>query len=93
MDDVETADSATLDSKSISELKIRLGLLNKIIREAQKVGDDRWKEPARQQRAVNEVLIRKIKEARHQAGEPEPEPIRVGMQSARLKGRAITGAR
>ena len=93
MEDIETLDDATLESKSIADLKMRLGLLNKIIREAQADGDPRWEEPARQQRAVNKALVKKIKEARRQAGEPEPEPVRVGMQSARMKGRAITGAK
>ena len=93
MDDVETADKATLDSNSVADLKIRLGLLNKIIREAQAKKDPRWKEAARQQRVVNETLVKKIKEARHQRGEPEPEPVRIGMKSARMRGRAITGSR
>lgn len=93
MEDIETADKATLDSKSIADLKARLMVLNKIIKEAQRAGDPRWKEAARQQRVINEVLVRKIKEARRQAGEPEPEPVRVGMQPARLKGRAVTGTK
>lgn len=93
MEDIETADKTTLDSKSITELKIRLGLLNKIIREAQAAGDERWKEPARQQRLVNEALVKKIKDTRRQAGELEPEPVKVGMRPARMKGRAITGSK
>ena len=90
MEDIETANKTTLDSKSITELKMRLGLLSKIIREAQKAGDERWIEPARQQRVVNEILVRKIREARRQAGELEPEPVRVGMQSARLKAKRLS---
>lgn len=93
MEDIEIADKTTLDSKSIADLKVRLMVLSKIIREAQASGDDRWKEAARQQRIVNKVLVRKIKEARHQAGQAEPEPVRVGMQAALMKGRAIRGAR
>lgn len=89
MEDIGTADKTTLDSKSITELKFRLGLLSKIIREAQKVGDDRWEEPARQQRVVNEALVKKIKDARCQAGELEPEPVKVGMQAARLKAKRL----
>lgn len=93
MEDVETADKTKLELKSIADLKVRLMLLNKIIREAQAKGDPRWEEPARQQRVVNKVLVKKIKEARRLAGQPEPEPVRVGMKSARMKGRAITGSR
>lgn len=85
MENLKTADKVTLDSKSITDLKVRLGLLTKIIREAQKAGDPRWKEAVRQQRVVNEVLVRKLKEVRHQAGESEPEPVIVRMQPARLK--------
>lgn len=93
MEDIETADEATLDSKSVADLKMRLGLLNKIIREAQAKGDTRWKEAARQQRVVNKALVKKIKQGRRECGESEPEPVRVGMKSARMKGRAITGSR
>jgi len=74
-----------LDSKSIPDLRVRLILLTQIIREAQKAGDPRWKEAARQQCVVNEALVRKLKEARCQAGESEPEPIIVKMQPACLK--------
>lgn len=93
MEDIETSDKTTLESKSIADLKMRLGLLNRIIREAQAKGDPRWKEAARQQRVVNGALVKKIKQERRERDEPEPEPVRVGMQSARMKGRAITGAK
>ena len=93
MEHIERADKPTLESKSISDLKVRLMILTKIIREAQEAGDARWKEAARQQRVVNEVLVRKIKESRRLAGEPEPESVRVRMRSVRMKGRAITGAK
>lgn len=93
MEDIETADEATLDLNSVADLKMRLGLLNRIIREAQAKGDPRWKEAARQQRVVNKALVRKIKENRRRNGEPEPSAVRVGMKSARMKGRAITGSR
>jgi hypothetical protein len=79
-----------LDSKSILDLRVRHALLTQIIREAQKAGDPRWKEAARQQRGVNEVLVRKLKEVRHQAGEPEPEPIKIRMQPARLKVKQLS---
>jgi len=93
MEGVETADKSTLESKSITDLRVRLGLLTKIIHDAQKEGDERWKKLVSQQRTINEVLVKKIKEARQRAGELEPESVRVGMKSARMKGRAITGAK
>ena len=77
-----------LETKSISDLRFRLAVLNTIIREAQKAGDERWKEAARQQRVINEVLVRKVKEARQQAGEPEPEPVRIGMKPVYLRSQA-----
>lgn len=91
MEDLETVGKATLDSLSIPDLRVRLALLTQIIKEAQADGDPRWEEAARQQRVVNEVLVRKIKEARRQAGEPEPKPVMVGMQAARMKLRQLSG--
>lgn len=93
MENIEKADELALGAKSVADLKMRLGLLNKIIREAQAKKDPRWREAARQQRVVNKALVKKIKEARHQRGEPEPEPVRIGMKSVRMRGRAITGSR
>lgn len=92
MENLKTADKVMLGSKSITNLKVRLMLLTQIIREAQKAGDPRWKEAARQQRVVNEVLARKLKEARHQAGEPEQKPIIVKMQPARLKIKRLSAS-
>ena len=82
-----------LDEKSIADLRMRLMLLDKVIREAQAAGDPRWKEAARQQRAINGVLVRKIKDARRKAGQPEPEPVNIGMQSARLKAKRLAAGR
>ena len=82
-----------LNEKSIADLRMRLMLLDKVIREAQAAGDSRWKEAARQQRTINEVLVGKIKEARRRAGIPEPEPINIGMQSARLKAKRLAAGR
>jgi len=81
-------EKTTLHSKSISDLRFRLGLLNTIIREAQEAEDGRWKEAARQHRVISKVLVEKIKEARRQRGEPEPEPVKVGMQPVRLNSSA-----
>ena len=83
----------TLNERSIADLRIRLMLLDKVIREAQAAKDPRWKEAARQQRAINEVLVRKIKDARREAGQPEPEPVRIGMQPLRLTGKATSSAK
>jgi len=85
--------SSTLDNKLITDLKIRLALLDKVIREAQAARDPRWEEAARQQRVINKVLVKKIKEARRQAGIPEPEPVNIGMRAAKIRGRAPTGAK
>lgn len=90
MEDTEIEDKSTLESKSIADLKFRLAALTKIIKEAQADGDDRWEEAARQQRVVNEVLVRKIKEDRKRAGEAEPEPVKVGLRAARMKVRQIS---
>jgi len=77
-----------LKDRSIADLRVRLMVLIKIIREAQKAGDERWKEPARQQRIINKVLVTKIKEARQQAGESEPKHVKIGMQPLHLFSRA-----
>jgi len=88
--EVLVEDVPTLDSKSISELKIRLGILDTIIREARADGDSRWKEPARQQRVINETLVRKIRERRHQKGEDEPVHVVVGVNPARMVAKSAS---
>jgi hypothetical protein len=79
----------SLDSLPISQLRARLMVLTKVIKQAQSEKDPRWEEAARQQRAVNVVLVKKIKEARARAGRAEPRPITIGMQAACMKSRAI----
>lgn len=71
------------------DLKMKLGLLNKVIKEAQAKGDVRWKNVVPQARRIKEELDRRRKEDRHQRGEAEPEPVRVGMRAARLKARRL----
>jgi hypothetical protein len=87
---VLTEDRPALDSLSLVDLRVRMGVLTMIIREAQADGDPRWIEAARQQRMVNEALVRKTKEARHARGEPEPDPVVVGMGPARLVARRLS---
>ena len=89
-DEVLTEDRPTLDMKSIVDLRLRMAVLTKIIKEAQADGDERWTEAARQQRNVNEALVRKIKEVRHAKGEPEPEPVVVSMNPARLVAKKVS---
>jgi len=76
---------------SIGDIRLRLGMANKIIKEAQTKGDDRWKKVVPQVRRLNEALVKKLKEERKKRGEAEPEPVTVGMKALDLTGRAISG--
>lgn len=78
---------ASLKKLSIVELKLRLSLATKIIREAQRDGDGRWENVVPQQRRLNKVLVRKLKERRLAKGKPEPPPIVVGVKAAKMVAR------
>ena len=80
-----------LDHLTIGDLKLRLGLANKIIKEAQAEGDKRWEKVVPQVRRLNAALAKKLKEQRKERGELEPEPVTVGMKALDLTGRAISG--
>lgn len=82
-------DIQKLRMKSIGNLRARLYVLTRIIKEAQAKGDERWRKLVPQQRAINEVLVEKIKEQRRIRGEPEPETVKIGMKAASLKARRV----
>lgn len=42
-----------------------------------------------EQRILNEVLTEKIRKRREMLGEPEPEPVTVGMSTLTLTGKAL----
>ena len=88
IEEAKTADVGTLDALSIGELKIRVAILNLIIKAAQKDNDPRVVEPIRQLRVVNTALVQKIKEERRAKGIPEPEPVVIEMQPAKVVARS-----
>jgi hypothetical protein len=88
-DEVMDEDIDSLNYLSINELRFRLGIVSKVIREAQRDGDSRWENVVPQQRKINAVLVRKIKR-QHRANGTEPEPVRVGMQPARVVAKGMS---
>lgn len=74
---------------SLGEIRVRLAVVTKVIREAQSEKDPRWKNVVPQQRRLNQVLVEKIREARQIKGEPEPEPVTVGVKVLRMTTKRI----
>jgi hypothetical protein len=81
---VEELPSEALMQKSIVDLRARLVVLTQIIREAQRDGDERWRDVVPQQRRVNAALVAKLKQRRIDRDEPEPTPVVVGMKPAKI---------
>jgi hypothetical protein len=77
----------TLRDCSLTDLENRKGLLDRIIRDAQREGVD-WSEAARQQRIINEAIAEKTREERRARGEADPPPVMVGVRAARAGVRA-----
>jgi hypothetical protein len=80
-----------LDQKSIVDLKIRLNVLDAVIKEAKAKGDERWHEPERQRKVIVAALEKKIKQQQAANREEEkgdqyetPEPVVIGMKPARM---------
>lgn len=73
---------------SVVDLRVRLALVTRVIKEAQADGDKRWKNVVPQQRRINAALVAKIKTARRGRGEPDIEPTVVGMKPLALATRA-----
>lgn len=82
-----------LEGQSIEELRTRVAVGSQLIQMLRADGDVGAQKAIgilqEQQRQVNEVLVRKIKEAREARGEPEPEPVVVGMKAVKLTARAM----
>lgn len=79
----------SLEKLSITELRIRLDLATKIIKEAQAKQDERWRKVVPQQRAINKVLVKKIKDRRNAVGDPDPEPVKIGMKPVILTAKRV----
>ena len=77
-----------LDELSELELRTRLVVVTKVIREAQADGDDRWRNVIPQQRRLNRALVAKIREVRRRRGEPDRAPVVVRMRPLSLATRA-----
>lgn len=78
--------------RSIGELKVRRTICDGIIRELMKMDDPRAPEALEHYRAQLTKLDAELTEAeraeRARLGIPEPEPVVVGLKSARLFGDA-----
>ncbi|MEW5876178.1 MAG: hypothetical protein AB1752_13495 [Candidatus Zixiibacteriota bacterium] len=73
-----------LEGLTIAELQARAMVTDQVAREARDNGDPRWEQVADQHRRITAVLVRKIKEERKARGVPEPAPIIVCLEPARL---------
>ncbi len=85
-----TEGSGALAKRSIVDLRARLAIVTRVIREAQADGDERWRNVVPQQRRINAVLTAKLKERRQEHGETEPPSITVGMKPGRLKATRLS---
>lgn len=63
---------------------IKIALLDRIIQEARQAGDERWVEPARQARILNERRVELLREERARQGLEQPEPIRIQAKVCRM---------
>jgi len=68
-----------------NEIISRLMILNRVIKEAQRDKDDRWRILVPQQRSLNEELSRRSKESGS-----EPAPTIVKMKPATLKAERLS---
>lgn len=84
---------SALDTLSISDLEMRRELFDQVIHEAVEKGDPRYRDLQVQQRLVNKVLVRKIKEQRGSNGKTEPKPQAIGMRAAALGVRRLGAGR
>jgi hypothetical protein len=72
---------------TVTRLRLKSALLGRVAQEAQKAGDDRWNKAAEQQRRVNARLLPLLRKLRKVRGQPEPEPVRVGMRTVPMRAR------
>jgi hypothetical protein len=63
---------------------MRLGILKKVIREAQAEGDSRWETLLDDEATLRRALLVKVRAERRARGEPEPEPVVVRLDALRL---------
>ena len=87
---VSTPESNALDGLSMMNLKMRLAVVTRVIKDAQACGDPRWENVVPQQRRLNAALVKKIKEARRGRGEPDVAPVIVRMRPLSLSVKAET---
>ena len=82
-----------IEDQSIAELKAKVQLASMLIQMLRQDDDPRAgeaiEELQRQQRAINVILVQKIKDERAARGEPEPPSIMIGMKTLHIKGRAL----
>lgn len=79
---VEEPMLTTLVDLSTPELKMRLGVVTSVLREAQADKDPRWKNLIPQQSRLNAALVARLK------GEREIAPTVINMQAASLAAKA-----
>lgn len=82
-----------LEDQSIAQLGAKVKLASMLIQMLRQDDDPRAavaiEELQGQQRAINAVLVQKIKDERAARGEPGPPPIVIGMKTISMQGRAL----
>lgn len=87
---VLSEDEEKLTAMSMVELKFRHDLVNKVIKDAQKKDDDRWKgAPLEQLRKLNKVIVEKQRREREAKGIREPSPRGVGLEPLALEAEQL----
>jgi len=86
---VEAFDHEEMPGHTIPQLRAKLMILARIIKEARADGDVRWKVAADQQRRINVIFVEKIRAARKAAGIPEPPAVVVGLKPVRMNVRRV----
>jgi hypothetical protein len=89
-DDFKDEGLDALSELAVHDLRLRLAIVTQVIREAQVNGDPRWENVVPQQRRINTALVRRLQRQRRDEGVPEPEPVRVAMQPARMVAKGMS---
>lgn len=78
-----------IDTPELRDIELRIMILDKILQEARQVGDERWKEPARQIEQLNEQRGQIIKAERERRGLELPQvtiQAKLGTMGAKTNG-------
>jgi len=76
-----------LKDMSVGELKFRLKIVQTVIQECQRQGDERWRDHLDgEQRILNAALVAKIREEEEKRGIPKPEPVVIHADALSMRG-------